>query len=118
MTTDSGRRTVAYIVKCALSSNDSLVKQDQNGASYTFPGGIGLCPSWKDSGIATNGSCQERVSACLMAHVNTSGVHVPIWLDSAASTIGWGIDKTNFPFQEGSFFRRQAGGQRPSRLLL
>src|SRR6185369_13119868 len=52
MTTDGGRKTVAYLVKCALASNDSLTKQDQNGTSYTFPGGLNLCPAWKTSGIS------------------------------------------------------------------
>ena len=52
MTTDGGRKTVAYLVKCALARNDSLVKQDQNGVNYTFPGGLGLCPQWKNGGIA------------------------------------------------------------------
>ncbi len=44
MTTSAGRKTVSYLVKCALASNDSLVKADQNGTNYTFAGGIGLCP--------------------------------------------------------------------------
>ena len=40
----------------------------------------------------------------MMAHINTAGVHVPIWLDTQNPAIGWGIDKVNYPFQEGSFF--------------
>ena len=40
----------------------------------------------------------------MMAHVNTAGVHVPLWLDSNDAAIGWGIDRTNFPMQEGTFF--------------
>ena len=39
-----------------------------------------------------------------MAHVNTAGVHVPIWLDSNDAAIGWGIDRVNYPMQEGTFF--------------
>ncbi len=42
------------------------------------------------------------MSACLLAHVNTSGVHIPIWLDSEGA-IGWG-QNTSYPYQEGSFF--------------
>ena len=42
------------------------------------------------------------MSACLLAHVNTSGVHIPIWLDSEGA-IGWG-QSTSYPYQEGSFF--------------
>jgi len=38
-----------------------------------------------------------------MAHVNTSGVHIPIWLDSEAPQIGWGTS-TSYPAQEGTFF--------------
>ena len=51
MTTDGGRKTVKYLVRCALAAGDTLTKQDQYGASYTFPGGIGLCPAWKNGGV-------------------------------------------------------------------
>jgi hypothetical protein len=103
MTTDAGRKTVAYLVKCALASNDSLTKRDQNGTTYTFPGGLGLCPAWKNGGVATNRSCQNMVSACMMAHINTSGVHVPLWMDSESPAIGWGVSSA-YPKQEGTFF--------------
>jgi endoglucanase len=39
----------------------------------------------------------------MMAHVNTSGVHIPLWLDSPATSIGWGQSST-YPNQEGTFF--------------
>ncbi|HLK92091.1 MAG TPA: RICIN domain-containing protein, partial [Polyangia bacterium] len=39
-----------------------------------------------------------------MAHINTAGVHVPLWLDSNDPSIGWGVDRTNYPMQEGTFF--------------
>src|SRR6185503_13753502 len=103
MTTDGGRKTVAYLVKCALASNDSLVKQDQYGVQYTFNGGLNLCPTWKTAGVASNRTCQNMLSACLMAHINTSGVHVPLWLDSESSAIGWGTN-ASYPKQEGTFF--------------
>jgi ricin-type beta-trefoil lectin protein/GLTT repeat-containing protein len=103
MTTDEGRKVVAYLVKCALASSDSLVKQDQNGNWYTFPGAIGLCPAWKSGSISGSADCQNDISACLMAHVNTAGVHIPIWLDSSATAIGWGTD-LGYPSQEGTFF--------------
>ena len=104
MTTDMGRKVVAYLAKCALASNDSFTKQDQYGTSYTFPGSLGLCPAWKDGGIATDRGCMNRISACIMAHVNTAGVHIPIWIDSEYSSVGWGVDLVNYPFQEGTFF--------------
>ncbi|HEY6475150.1 MAG TPA: RICIN domain-containing protein, partial [Polyangia bacterium] len=104
MTTTAGRKTASYIVKCALAANDSMVKQDQYGNNYTFAGGIGLCPAWKTGGVSGSATCMEGISACLMAHINTAGVHVPIWLDSNDTSIGWGVDRTNFPMQEGTFF--------------
>ncbi len=106
MTTAGGRNTVAYLVRCALAAGDTLVKQDQSGVSYTFNGGIGLCPAWKNGGVhGTNyRTCQNMVSACLMAHVNTAGVHIPIWMASEATQIGWGLDTVNYPAQEGTFF--------------
>ena len=106
MTTDGGRQTVKYLIRCALAAGDTLTKQDQYGASYTFEGGMGLCPAWKNGGVhGTNfRTCQNLVSACLMAHVNTAGVHIPIWLTSEAPQIGWGLDLVNYPKQEGTFF--------------
>jgi hypothetical protein len=103
MTTDSGRTTVAYIVKCALASGDSLVKEDQYGVSYTFTGSIGLAPQWKDGSCDVASGCIESISACLMAHVNTAGVHIPIWLDAPMPAVGWGR-APNFPNQEGTFY--------------
>jgi len=38
-----------------------------------------------------------------MAFVNRAGIQIPIWLDSAHPTIGWGVDP-EFPLQEGTFF--------------
>lgn len=103
MTTDWGRRTVAYLVKCALNSGDSLVKADQNGTNYTYQGSLGLCPAWKNGGVSSDTGCQEYLSACLMALTNTAGVHVPLWLDAAATSIGWG-QSSSYPNQEGTYF--------------
>src|SRR3984957_16455078 len=104
MTTSAGRKTISYVVRCALAANDTLVKQDQNGTNYTFAGAIGLCPAWKTAGVSNSSTCMESLSACMMAHVNTAGVHVPLWLDSNDLAIGWGIDRVNYPMQEGTFF--------------
>jgi len=100
MNSSSGRTLISYMVKCALPSGHSITKKDTNGVSYNFPGLIGTASEWETSGCGT--TCQERMSACLMAHVNTSGVHIPIWLDSEGA-IGWG-QSTSYPYQEGSFF--------------
>src|SRR4051794_27522930 len=102
MTTDRGRKTVSYLARCALNNGDTLVKQDQYNNNYTFSGGLGLAPGWKTGSIDQNG--QEYVSACMMAFVNTSGIHYPIWLDSMAQSVGWGYPTNSAYKQEGTFF--------------
>src|SRR5258707_4565217 len=96
MNSASGRTLVSYIVKCALPVNHNVTKKDTGGTSYSFAGLIGTASEWETGTCGT--TCQERMSACLMAHVNTSGVHIPIWLDSEGA-IGWG-QNTSFPYQE------------------
>ncbi len=78
MNTPEGRKTVEYIVKCALPQYHNINKLDQNYASYNFVGSLGLAPEWETGACST--SCQEAVSACVVAHLNTAGMHVPIWL--------------------------------------
>ncbi|HEX2658370.1 MAG TPA: hypothetical protein VHU40_08865 [Polyangia bacterium] len=101
MTTEAGRKTISYLVRCALPQGRAIVKADQYGTSYTFPGQLGLAPEWESG--ACDLACQEYVSACVMAHVNTTGKHIPIWLVTEKSNIGWGLSP-DFPRQEGSFF--------------
>jgi hypothetical protein len=100
MTSEHGRMIVQYMARCALGSGDSLVKQDQNGTNFTFPGGLGLAPGWKTGGC--NRDCSEMISACMMAHINSSGTHIPLWMDSPDS-VGWGTS-ASFPTREGTFF--------------
>jgi hypothetical protein len=96
----SGRTTLSYIVRCALPSGHSISAKDSSGTSYSYSGSIGVAPEWETG--TCNTTCQERMTGCLLAHVNTSGVHIPIWLDSEGA-IGWG-QNSSYPFQEGSFF--------------
>jgi hypothetical protein len=100
MNSTDGRTTMGYIVRCALASGKTITAKDSGGKSYSFAGGIGVAPEWETGTCGT--VCQERMSACLLAHVNTTGAHIPIWLDSE-SAIGWG-QNASYPYQEGSFF--------------
>jgi hypothetical protein len=38
-----------------------------------------------------------------LAHINTTGVHVPLWLVSDSPTMGWSLS-SRYPHQEGSFY--------------
>ena len=91
-----GRDQVAYLVRCALPANTSITK-----GSYTFQGLLGMAPQWQNGACDTN--CQENVSACMLAHVNTAGIHVPLWIVAQNAAVGWGQDP-EFPNQEGAFF--------------
>jgi hypothetical protein len=100
MTTSGGRDIVKYMVKCAYPTGHTLTKTDALGNSYSFPGTLGVAPEL-ESGLC-DVDCQERVSACMLAHVNNAGVHIGLWLDSEGA-IGWG-QNTDYPYQEGAFF--------------
>jgi hypothetical protein len=104
MATASGRVIVAYLVRCALPAGRSVSKTDASGTSYTFQGSLGVAPKWETG--KCDGTCQAWVSACMIAHINTAGVSVPLWLvaDSKEQPqIGWGLD-AEYPHQEGAYF--------------
>jgi hypothetical protein len=101
MASSAGRSTVSYLVRCALPQGRSITKRDQFNVSHTFHGRIGVAPEWETAACET--SCQEHVTACVLAHVNTTGKNVQLWLDGDSPSIGWGRS-TDFPYQEGSFF--------------
>jgi hypothetical protein len=104
MSSTAGRNTLSYLVKCALPANRSITKKDQYGKSYTFTGGLGVGPAWETGSCGQ--SCQQWVSACLVAHINTAGVKVPLWMVATPQShpqIGWTLSPT-YPNQEGSFF--------------
>ena len=106
MTTDAGRKTVAYLVKCALGGERHAGQAGPVRHVVHLPGRAGTLPAWKNGGVHGPNfrTCQNLVSACMMAHVNTAGVHIPIWMASEAPQIGWGVDLVNYPKQEGTFF--------------
>ena len=39
----------------------------------------------------------------MLAHINTSGVHIPLWIDGDSPAINWSQNSA-YPDQEGSFF--------------
>jgi hypothetical protein len=101
MSSDGGRKLLEYIVKCALPDGRDLMKQDQYGNWYTLHGHLGLAPAWETG--ACDGPCKRWISACMLAHVNTAGVHIPISVVGQNAALGWGQDP-NYPNQEGTFF--------------
>ncbi|HET6283843.1 MAG TPA: hypothetical protein VFH73_23010, partial [Polyangia bacterium] len=101
MTSFDGRLNVKYLVKCALPAGHQLKKQDQFGVWNTFDGAMGMGTGWENGACDKN--CQEGISACMMAHVNTAGVHIPLWMVSPAANVGWGTSGS-YPNREGTYF--------------
>jgi hypothetical protein len=62
---------------------------------------MGMGPGWENGACDT--ACQQGISACMMAHVNTAGVHIPLWMVSPAANVGWGTSGS-YPNREGTYF--------------
>ncbi len=95
-----------YVVQCAMGPGDDRTVNVE-GRSYTFRGVFGLLPSWA-SGNAMSDAENQLLAACLGAHVNPLGAHVPI------SIRGPGIrvdpdEPQLFPIREGAFFAIENG---------
>lgn len=72
------REMMSYLASCALSPGQSISYNDTNtGASYgPWEGQLGLCPAWYTG--PASATCQELVSACLLARVNAFGIKVDL----------------------------------------
>ena len=107
MTTPGGREVIKYLVKVAYPAGSRLTAQDNMVPpnSYTFEGGLGVAPELEFGTGATgcDATCQEKVSAAMLAHVNNAGVHVGIWLVGPDAGIGWG-SSPNYPYKEAGYF--------------
>jgi hypothetical protein len=67
-----------YLVRCAVPEGEARSYQDPvTGTSYTWQGSLGLAPGWA-SGKRMNEPEQQLLSACMAAHANKYGMHVPL----------------------------------------
>ncbi|MCX4243348.1 hypothetical protein [Paraliomyxa miuraensis] len=98
---DSGRlATARYVVECALSS-DQTVTKTVDGEPVDFHGALGLAPEWYDE--PCDQSCQEWVSACVLARTNVSGQTVSLHLRGEHPALGTTPDPGH-PHYEANFF--------------
>jgi len=99
-----GEEVLRYIVECALDEGDSISVSKNgtnNSKNKTLHGALGLAPEWKNG--PCNESCQQWVSACLLARTNESGDEVEIFVEGDHATLGFGTEPS-FPMYEGTFF--------------
>jgi len=96
-----------YLVKCSLPYAETLTYTADDGSTHAWPGMFGLAPRWA-SGKAIPEDEQELVSACVAAHANKYGAHVPISVlgeraDGSPLPVSDG-ELAEFPLREGCFF--------------
>jgi hypothetical protein len=89
MNSANGRSLVMYIARCALTPTQSITRKDSLGNVYTYPGEDGVAPEWYSTATGACGeACQEKMTACLLAHLNVSGQHCKICMTSDIPSIG------------------------------
>src|ERR1044071_1595203 len=112
---DSARNTIEmqYVVKCAKSSGTTVTwTNPQTGATYSWPGLLGLAPTWTNRAMTTTE--QQLITACLLAHGNKYGVHVAIAVEgktASGSVLPQGTGElTTFSVKEAAFFGNTVTG--------
>jgi hypothetical protein len=81
-----GRVFVKALVECALPPGQSVSKTVA-GTNYVFAGKIGVAPTWRFG--SCNATCQQWVTACVLAQSNASGAVDPIELRANNSAINY-----------------------------
>jgi hypothetical protein len=100
--TDQGREVLGVLAACALSAGDALKVSTDDG-DYLFSGSLGLAPEWRTGALSEQD--QRWVSACLLAHVNGVGAHVPISLRGDHPALQPTIKEVaNYQAEEGAFY--------------
>jgi len=104
-----------YLVLCAMPAGQSLTFTDSvTGQRYTWEGGLGVAPDWASGRPATPVE-QQLVSACLAAHVNKYGLHVPLSVlgrNARGQLIPFTLSELNtFSRREACFFGNLFTGQ-------
>jgi hypothetical protein len=96
-------RLMRYMVRCAVPYGQfRTFVSPSTGATYTWPGVLGLAPNWAGGAPATLAE-QQVISGCLAAHANNYGIHVSI------SVLGRDSKGVDIPFsaEELSLFARR-----------
>jgi hypothetical protein len=99
--TAEGRHVLRYIVRCALEDGDYL-RFELDGRIWDMPGLLGIAPEWERRPLSSAG--QERMSACLLAHVNAFGIAVPISMRGPRLAEADVVESSVFYYGDGAFY--------------
>jgi hypothetical protein len=98
------REALKYITSCALPES-AHIQFSVDGVNYNYKGQLALAPEWGVSGGSCNQSCQEWVSACLMARLDYLGEQVTISLRGDKPTlVPSPVELKFFTYREASYF--------------
>ena len=75
MKDSAGVGTATYLIKCALSSSQYVKVKKWDNTFVQLQGAIGLSTGWATG--QCDKTCQERISACLLAQTNGLGANIP-----------------------------------------
>ncbi|QRK07026.1 hypothetical protein JQX13_44390 [Archangium violaceum] len=103
-----GDMVMKYLVQCAVPSGQTRsYTAPDTGITYTWTGNLGLAPGWSRGTAATLDE-QQLISACLAAHTNKYGIHVPLSVlgpTTSGAPIPYSAEElASFPEKEGCFF--------------
>jgi hypothetical protein len=98
------RAVLKYVVSCALPAGQT-VNFTVDGVTYSYPGELGLAPQWGLNGGTCDASCQEWVSACVMARVDYLSEKVLISMRGAAPALtASNAEIAAYPVREGAYY--------------
>src|SRR3954469_6406504 len=98
------REFLKYVVSCALPE-DKTITMRIDGATYSFPGSLGLAPEWGERGGSCDETCQRWVSGCVLARVDYFGVERQISLRGANKALKLEKhEERDFPVREATYF--------------
>jgi hypothetical protein len=101
---------MSYVYRCAAPLGSVLTwKNPTTGVSNTWLGVLGLAPDWAGGAKATLAE-QQLITACLGAHVNKYGVHVPIAVEGRTAK---GAQIAILPGELATFSSRPSPSRRP-----
>jgi len=106
---------MSYVYGCAAPAGSTLTwKNPTTGVNYAWAGVLGLATGWAGGAPATVAE-QQVITACLAAHVNKYGIHVPIAVEGRGATgaqipilVG---ELTTFSWREACFFGNLFNGE-------
>jgi hypothetical protein len=100
-----------YITSCALPES-AHIHFTVDGEVYDYKGQLALAPEWAQAGGSCNQSCQEWVSACLMARLDYLGQKVTISLrGDKPSLVASPSEQKLFNYREAAYYGNVFAGQ-------